>query len=210
MTGQMPLQCALARQAHEGPLDDLLEACATARRERIALRHDQHETVLAKGVRTHALGHGTIGRNADVGRARRDRLGNARTFPLLEIDADRRIGLEERRERPRQMLAEGRRVRKHVHTTAEAPREGAEIAAHGLDLLRDDARMIEQALPGRRQRHAATPALEKIDAESLLHAANARTRRGKRQMRAFGAVCDAGRIGHMEEQAQIDEVKAHG
>ena len=51
---------------------------------------------------------------------------------------------------------------------ALTPRENAdEIAAHRLDIVHDDAGVIEQAFAGRRQFDAAAAALEQRNAERL-------------------------------------------
>ena len=85
-----------------------------------------------------------------------------------------------------------------------------ELAAHRLELLRHQPGVMEQGEPRGRGRHAAPLPLEERRAELLLHVADALARRGERQPAARRAMGDAGRVGDVQDQPQVDQVEAHG
>ena len=62
-------------------------------------------------------------------------------------------------------------------TVALAPGQGAEIAAHRLDVMEYDLGVIEQAFAGRRQFDAAAAARQKRDAERCLQTLDLRSPR---------------------------------
>jgi len=70
--------------------------------------------------------------------------------------------------------------------------------------------MVEQAAAGIGQPNAAAAALQQGDVEHLLHAADARACRRKREVRALGPVRDAAGLGDVAEQAEVGEIEAHG
>ena len=87
---------------------------------------------------------------------------------------------------------------------------GGEIAAHRIDLMHDDAGMIEQAFAGRGQFDAAPAALEERDAQGLFQALDPCAGRRQREMDLKRAAGDAARIGHRDEQLQVNQVETHG
>ena len=87
---------------------------------------------------------------------------------------------------------------------------GREIAAHGFDIVQDDAGMIEQAFARRGQLDAAAAALHQRRAEGGFQPLDPRAGRRQRQMGAVGAAGDAARLGHGDEQLQVDQIETHG
>jgi hypothetical protein len=69
---------------------------------------------------------------------------------------------------------------------------------------------MQQRPAGRRRLDAAAAALQERHPGLLLHAPHPRARRRQRQAGARGTRRDAPRLGHMKEQAQVDQVKMHG
>ena len=70
--------------------------------------------------------------------------------------------------------------------------------------------MIEQAFAGRGQLDAATAALDAAAAEGGFQPLDPRAGGGQRQMDAVGAAGDAARLGHGDEQLQVDQIETHG
>ncbi|MGY4284536.1 putative membrane protein YfcA [Bradyrhizobium sp. LM2.7] len=113
-------------------------------------------------------------------------------------------------ERLRQMLRQARGVGEEMHARPHTAGKAGEIAAHGVDLVDDEAGVIEQALASRGQLHAAAPALEQRNTERLLEPLDARARRGQGQVRALRAAGDAALVGDCDEELEVNEVEAHG
>ena len=89
---------------------------------------------------------------------------------------------EKRGQRLRQIFRQAGRVGEEADGGLDAAGEGGEIAAHRLDIVHDDAGVIEQAFARRRQFDAAAAALEQRNAERLLQPLDPRAGRGQRQM----------------------------
>src|SRR6476661_7082222 len=70
--------------------------------------------------------------------------------------------------------------------------------------------MIEQALARRAQLNATPPALQESNAEGGLEALDPRAGGGQRQMGPLRAARDAARLGHRDEQLQVDQIETHG
>ena len=87
--------------------------------------------------------------------------------------------------------------------------KGGEIAAHRLHIVEHDPRMIEQAFAGRGEFDAAAAALEQRDAERGFQALDPLAGGGQRQMDAERAVGDAARLGHRDEELEIDQIETH-
>jgi len=75
--------------------------------------------------------------------------------------------------------------------------------------VHDDAGVIEQAFARRRQFDAAAAALEQRNAECCLQPLDPRARRGQRQMHPVGAIGDAARLRHRDEEPKIDQIEPH-
>jgi hypothetical protein len=86
----------------------------------------------------------------------------------------------------------------------------AGCAARPLDLLDDQARVLEQALTRWRKGDAAAIAYQQHHPKGVLHAANAGTGRREREVRAFGPVRDALRLGDVKKEPEIHQIKTHG
>jgi hypothetical protein len=70
--------------------------------------------------------------------------------------------------------------------------------------------MIEQAFAGRGQLDAAAAALEKCGAEASFQALDPRACGRQCKMRTERAAGDAARLGHRDEQLQVDQIETHG
>jgi hypothetical protein len=114
---------------------------------------------------------------------------------------------QEARQRLGQMLRQARGVGEEMHARPHSAGKAGEIAAHGIDLVHDDAGMVEQAFAGGGQLHAATAALEQGNAERLLEALDPRARRSQRQVRPLGAAGDAALVSHRDEELEVNEVE---
>jgi hypothetical protein len=68
---------------------------------------------------------------------------------------------------------------------------------------------MHEGRPGWRRANAAAIALQERCAEAVLHQANSFACRGRRHACPRGAMRDARRLDHHQEQTQIDQVKAH-
>lgn len=166
--------------------------------------------ILAEDEALDMVGQRVFGGEAEIGGTGGDRGCNICALALLDVDRDVAMLAQEARQRLRQMLRQPRRVDEKMHARAHAAGKAGEIAAHGVDLVNDDPRMIEQALARRGQLHAAPPALEQRDAERILEPFDARAGRGQGQMRPLGAAGDAALVGDGDEELEVDEVEAHG
>src|ERR1700720_3286652 len=68
---------------------------------------------------------------------------------------------------------------------------------------------MNESAARRRGLHALAPAVQQGSAERRLHVADARARRGDRQMHVLGAMRNAARFNHIEKQPQITENEMH-
>src|SRR3984893_6323165 len=68
---------------------------------------------------------------------------------------------------------------------------------------------MNESAARRRGLHALAPAVQQGSAERRLHVADARARRGDRQMHVLGAMRNAARFDHIEKQPQITEIETH-
>ncbi len=75
----------------------------------------------------------------------------------------------------------------------------AQVAAHPVHLLHDNACMVQQRAAGIGRLHAAPVAEQQGHAQQVFHAAQPRTGGRQRQVRAPGAGRDAAALYHMEE-----------
>jgi hypothetical protein len=85
----------------------------------------------------------------------------------------------------------------------------SELAPQPFQLLQDDARVVNERVPGWRQLDPTRPAFEQRDAERLLHPANPSTGGRERHVSPVSAVRNASAFGHLHEQAQIGQIEAH-
>ena len=150
-----------------------------------------------------------LGRETELGGAGGDCGGDIGAFAFLDIDIDVGIFAQERGQCLRQMLRQDRGIGQHMHAGLGAGGIGTEIAAHRIDLMHDDAGMIEQAFARRGQFDAAPAALEQCHAERLFQSLDARAGGRQRQMDLQRAAGDTARIGHRDEQLQVNQVEPH-
>src|SRR5713226_5045911 len=108
------------------------------------------------------------------------------------------------------MFRQARGVGEQQYAGLDAARVGREIAAQGLDIVQDDPGMIEQVFTGRGQLDAAAAALQQRDAERGFKTLDPRAGRRQRQIGANRAARDAARIGHRDEQPEVDQIESHG
>ena len=78
-----------------------------------------------------------------------------------------------------------------MHAGPGAAGKGGEIAAHRLDIVDDDAGMIEHAFAGGRQLDAAPAARQQRNTEAFFQPLDPLAGRGQRQIYALRAARDA-------------------
>lgn len=166
--GNVHLKRGGAGQPDEVARPRLLEVDLAAAGERAAARGHQRQAVLAEDEALDMVGQRVLGGEAEIGGARGDRRCDVGALALLDVDRDVAMLAQEAGKRLRQMLRQARRVGEEMHARAHAAGKAGEIAAHGVDLVNDEPRMIQQALAGRGQFDAAPSALEQHDAERVL------------------------------------------
>src|SRR6185295_7811812 len=86
----------------------------------------------------------------------------------------------------------------------------AQLAAHALSLLQQQACVMDEGAAGRCRLHALPIAVQQRGAELDLHVADSRARRGHRQVHAIGAGGDAAGLYDVQEEFEIGQVEAHG
>jgi len=118
------------------------------------------------------------------------------------------------REETRQHLGEEFGHRRGVgEDTDVAGRIGAvfgELAFQVIHLAHDQPRVLQQLLPGGRQLHTTAVAIQQAAVELAFQRLDPRAGRRRREVRAAGALGQAGRFGDMDEQAQIGQIEMHG
>jgi hypothetical protein len=172
-------------------------------------RRPAHQTILAEGDALDLLRQRVLGGETEIGRTRSDGARDLAALALLDVDGNARMRGEKGGERLRQIFRDARRVGEQVHAGARAAGEGGEIAAQRVDVMQDDAGMIEQALAGRSRLHAAAAALEQHDPQRRLQSLDPLAGGGQRQMHPGGARGDAAGLRHRDEQLQIDQIETH-
>ncbi len=120
------------------------------------------------------------------------------------------MGGKKRAQRLGQEFGERIGVGKHAHLARHAARIGAEVLAQPFGLRQHGARVLQQRAAGLRRRHARPAARQQHRAERAFHVADSRAGGSERKMRAFRAMRDAARLDDMAEQAEIDQIEAHG
>jgi len=78
-----------------------------------------------------------------------------------------------------------------------------QLAAHLLQLLRDDPRMMDQRRSYRREPNASPLPLQQWSAERLLHGTDPLAGRCQSHVRARRPMRDAGSFGDVEEQSEV-------
>ena len=172
-------------------------------------RCDEHEAVDAERKdfqAGHVLGAGD---DADVrlpiGDGRDDLVAEA----LLEIDVDLRVRGEELAERLGQEFGERIGVRHQPDVAFQAVGVLAQLAAHALGLLQQQARVMNERAAGRRRLHALPIAIQQRSAELDLHVADPRARGGHGQVHALGAGGDAAGFHDVQEELEVGQVETH-
>ena len=159
MSGDMDLKRGGIGQPDEIAVGHLLKIDLAAVGKFVAPRRHQRQPVLAEQEPLDIVRQGMLGRKAEIGGTGHDRRGDIGAFTLLDIDVDIGMFAQKCRQRLRQMLRQPRGVGEQQHAGPDAAGVSGEIAAQGLDIVHDDAGMIEQAFAGRGQLDAAAAAL---------------------------------------------------
>ena len=110
MPGDMALQRAVGGQPDKGPVNDVGQGQRPLPPEAVPLRQHHNEGVVAKRKLLDRVWQSSRGGNPNVGGARREGCGNVGALPLLDVEADARIGSQELGENFRQVLAQCCRV----------------------------------------------------------------------------------------------------
>ena len=117
-----------------------------------------------------------------------------------KIDVDLRMGGEKGAERLGQKFGQRIGIGHQPHLPAQALGIFGKLAVHPLGLLQQQPRVVKRGAAGRCRLHALALAVQQRRAERRLHVADARARRGDRQMHALGAMGDAARLDDMQKQ----------
>ena len=177
--------------------------------ELVTGRCDEHEPVDAEREyfqAGHVLGAGD---DADIRLPVGDSRDDLVAQTLLEIDVDLRVRGEELAERLRQEFGERIGVRHQPDVAFQAVRVLAQLAAHALGLLQQQACVMNERAAGRRRLHALPIAIQQRGAELDLHIADPRARGCHGQVHALGAGGDAAGFHDVQEELEIREVEAH-
>ena len=175
-----------------------------------APRRHQYQPILAEPESFHIIRQGMLGRKAEIRGTDGDRRGNIGAFALLDIDVDIGMFAQKRRQRFRQMFGQARGIGEQMHTGSHPACVGREIAAHRIDIVDDDAGMIEQAFACRGQLDATTAAPQEHGAERLFQAFDPRACRGQREVGAHRTTRDATLVRNRDKQMEVDQVETHG
>ena len=206
----MDLKRGRIRQSDEVAIPHLLKIDLTAAGKIAAPRGDQHQPVLAERKSLDVIRKCVLGCKAEIRGTGGNRRGDIGAFTFLDIDVDIPIFPQECRQRLRQVLRQTRGVGKQMHAGSGAAGISRKISAHRIDIVEDDPGMIEQAFAGRGQLNAAAAALEKCCAEAGFQALDPRACRRQCKMTTERAARDAARLGHRDEQLQVDQIETHG
>jgi len=106
----------LAGQPDKGPVDDVGQGQGPLPPKAVPSRQHHDEGVVAKRKLLDRVWQSSRGGNPNVGGARRKGRGNVRALPLLDVEADARIGSQELGQNFRQVLAQCCRVGDKPHT----------------------------------------------------------------------------------------------
>src|SRR5258705_1220089 len=209
MPAYMCMQGARGDQADEIAFLHLAEIDLTPARQLILARGNQHQAVFAVGNPLNTLGQRMLGREPEIGGAGGDGARNLAAFALLDVDRDARMLGEEGGERLLQIFRKSRSIGEQVHAGPGAAGKRSEIAAQGIDIVHDDAGVIEQAFTGRGQFDAATAALEQGDGERRFQALDPFAGGRECQIHAARTPSDAASLGDGDKELQIDQIETH-
>jgi len=84
------------------------------------------------------------------------------------------------------------------------------VAAQMLDLAQHHARMGDEGLARRRQRHALAGAVQQLGADALFQVLDARAGRREGNEGKFRATRHAVGVGDVHHEAQIHKIEMHG
>ena len=85
----------------------------------------------------------------------------------------------------------------------------AKFTPHVFQLLQHDAGVMNQRSAGRRRLDAPRSPLEQGGTERVLHASDSCARGCQRQIDLLCPKRNAGRLDHLEEQAEIGQIETH-
>ena len=108
------------------------------------------------------------------------------------------------------MLRQAGSIGEQENAGLDPAREGGDIAAHRIDVVDDDAGMVEQAFARRGRLDAAAATLQEDDAKCLFQPLDPRACRGEREIAAECTARDAACIGDRDEELEIDQIETHG
>jgi len=208
--GDVQLQRGRLGQADEVVAGHLLKVDLPPAGERPAPRRHQRQPVRSKHEPLDSVGQRVFRGETEIGGAARDRRGDVGAFTLLDVDTDIRIVTQERGERFRKMLRQPYGVGEQMDARPDTTGEAREIATHGVDIVQDQPRMIEQALARGGQGDPAAATREQRNPERILESLDPLARRRQREMGAVGAAGDAARVGDGHEKLEVDQIETHG
>ena len=180
----MDLQRGGAGQPDEVVATQFRKIDLAAAGKRAAPRRHQRQAVLAEQKPLDIVRQRMLGGKAEIGGTGHDRRGDIGAFAFLDIDIDIGMFAQECRQRLRQMFRQARGVGEQMHAGLGAAGVSGEIAAHGVDIVDDDAGVIEQAFARRGEFDAAAAALQECCAERQFQPLDPRAGGRQRQMGA--------------------------
>jgi hypothetical protein len=179
-------------------------------RQRMIARHHQDEAVAAERIGGQPPRIHRAGDNADVADTLGDQSDDLVAQALFEVDADVRMGGQERAQSLGQEFGQRVGVGQHPDVPAQPAGIGAKILPQPLGLAQHGAGVLQKRPAGLGRRDAMSRPDQQRCAQRLLHVADAGRGGGQRQMGALGTVGDGAGLHHVAKQAQIGEVEAHG
>ncbi|MNF95085.1 hypothetical protein D3C84_778230 [compost metagenome] len=138
-------------------------------------RHDQHQRIVAKGQGLQMLAGGGGGNDADIRRTLGNGLDDTQARQLLDVEGDGRVVGEKAGEQFREVFAQGRGVAQQPYLALQALSVLAQVELQALDLLADQARMLQQGFACGRRLHATAITLQQGRTEGGFHGADPRT-----------------------------------
>ena len=205
----MGMQRDRTEQADEIALDHFTEGDLPPVRQFVAAGCDQHQAILAERDPLDTVRQRVFGGKPEIGGSGEDGTGDIGAFALLDVDRDVRVLAQENGQCLRQIFRQARRVGEKPDRGLGAACIGQEIAAHRIDIVDHDPRMIEQAFAGRCQLDTAPAARQQRYAERFFQALDALARRGQREMDLCRAIGDAAGLGHRDEELKVDQIETH-
>jgi len=150
------LECAARNQADEVVVQDFAKGHFTMAHERMPARRDHDEAVLRKRKRLELLRRiDGIRNNANIGESLCDRAHDLPALALLQVDVDVRMGRQEGSQSRGKKFHHPNGIRQEVDVRSQPFCVLVQLAAHLVQLLRDNPRMMHERRSCRSELNAA-------------------------------------------------------